>query len=42
MKATVKCANCGYQYEYRDEEEQSNVTGYVQKECPICGSNAKK
>jgi DNA-directed RNA polymerase subunit RPC12/RpoP len=42
MKATVKCANCGQEYVYYDEAEQSNVTGTIQKECPFCTSNAIK
>lgn len=41
MRTTVKCKNCGQEYEYRDEEEETNIDGQVQKECPFCGSNAK-
>ena len=41
MKATVTCKNCGAKYEYRDEEELTNVSGQVQKLCPFCGSNAR-
>jgi len=40
MKIKIKCGNCGAEYEYRDEDEQSNVTGYIQKKCPNCGSDA--
>ena len=42
MKAPIKCANCGAEYEYRDEEEQSNISGQTQIQCPYCGSNAIK
>ena len=42
MRIKLRCANCGAEYEYRDEDEQSYTAGNIQKECPFCGSNKIK
>ena len=42
MKIKIKCANCNQDYEYIDEDEESIITGYTQKDCPYCRSNAKR